>query len=248
MHEGPFSLLEEDEGIRNAILMSILTVVLVAGVATVYAGPPADGIYKSTKGDFDEGREASSWAPGGGFLSTGNILHAESWDGSALGGDWKILCPQVVVVTLLVDLVSGGDGQRIYQIDYIGGVFELDGYGPWAGGDPWYIGIIDTYVEIRTVLYAGGVQVGSVSDHLVNMHFQGYVDHCMTAAVGNGVWLGESPGAKPAGYPDYRLADCTPAPDSGHWGDIRDLTLSVTGCKVATQEATWGSVKALYRE
>lgn len=239
---------KEDESMRNAILISILTVVLVAGAASVYAGPPINGTYKSSLGQFDEGREASSWAAGGGFLSTGGVLHAESWDGGTLGGDWKVLCPQVVSVTLIVDLVFGGNGQRIYQIDYTGGVIELGGAGPWGNGDPVYTGIIDTYVEIRTVLYAAGVKVGSVSDHAVSAHLQGYTQSCMTWGIGNGAWLGESPAAKPAGYPDYRLASCTPAPDSGHWGDITDLTISVTGCAVSAETKTWGSVKSLYRD
>jgi hypothetical protein len=92
---------------RNAILISILTVVLMVGAASVYAGPPINGTYKSTLGQFDEGREASSWSAGGGFLSTGGILHAESWDGVGLGADWKIVCPQVVSIALIVDLVNG---------------------------------------------------------------------------------------------------------------------------------------------
>lgn len=232
---------------RNAILISILTVVLVVGAASVYAGPPLNGTYKSTLGQFDEGREASSWAAG--FLGTGGVLHAESWDGSALGGDWKIVCPQVVSVTLLVDLVFGGNGQRIYQINYTGGFITLGGVGtPWANGDPSYTGTIDTYIEIRTVLYSGGVKVGSVSDHSVSASLAGYTQSCMTWAIGNGVWLGESPGAKPAGYPTYLDAACNSIAGPGHWGDIRDLTLSVTGCSVSAQEATWGTVKSLYRD
>jgi hypothetical protein len=233
---------------RNAILISILTVVLVVGAASVMAGPPLNGTYKSTDGDFDEGREASSWAPGGGFLSIGGVLHAESWDGVALGGDWKIVCPQVVSVTLLVDLVFGGNGQRIYQIDYTGGYVELGGAGPWGNGDPSYTGSIDTYTEIRTVLFSGGVKVGSVSDHAVGASLQGYTQTCMTWAIGNGAWLGESPAAKPANYPTYLDPLCGATATTGHWGDITDLTLSITGCAVGTQEATWGSVKSLYRD
>jgi hypothetical protein len=235
---------------RNAILISILTVVLMVGAASVMAGPPLNGTYKSTDGQFDEGREASSWAAGGGFLSTGGVLHAEAWDGVALGGDWKIVCPQVVNVVLIVDLFNpvSGNGQRIYQIDYNGGFIELGGGGPWGNGDPSYTGVIDTYVEIRTVLYTNHVKVGSVSDHSVSAHLQGYTQSCMTWGVGNGVWLGESPAAKPAGYPTYLDPACGATANTGHWGDIEDLTISVTGCAVGTREATWGSVKALYRE
>jgi hypothetical protein len=239
---------KEDEGMRNAILISILTVVLVTGAVSVYAGPPINGTYKSSSGQFDEGREASSWA-GGGFLGTGGILHAESWDGAALGGDWKVVCPQVVGVTLIVDLVFGGNGQRIYQIDYTGGYITLGGPGtPWYGGDPSYTGSIDTYVEIRTVLYTGGVKVGSVSDHSVSAHLQGYTETCMTWGIGNGAWLGESPAAKPAGYPTYLDSSCGAIAGPGHFGTVTDLTISVTGCAVSTQPTTWGNVKSLYRD
>jgi hypothetical protein len=210
---------------------------------------------KSTDGDFDEGREASSWAVGGGgFTGVGNVLHAESWDGAALGGDWKIVCPQVAAVVVLVDLVFGGTGQRIYQITYSGGYIELDGGGPWGTGDPLYTGLIDTYTEIRTAQWVWNPvlliseKVGSVSDHAVSAHLQGYSETCMTWAIGNGVWLGESPAVKPAGYPTFLDSNCSDSAGPGHWGDITDLTLSVTGCAVGTTEATWGTVKALYKE
>lgn len=224
----------------------VIVIAIISAALPAFAGPPISGTYKSSKGDFDEGRQATSWL-GGGFLSTGNVLHAQSWSGSALGGDWEILCPQVVNVTLLVDLVSDGNGQRIYQIDYAGGYLMLDGYGPWAGGDLSYLGPIDTCVEIRTVMFADDVKVGSVSDHSVSGHFQGYVESCMTVAIGNGVWLGESPAITPVDYPTYNDTACNPTASSGHFGDITDLTMSITGCKLATQSATWGSVKAMYR-
>ncbi|HEU4366577.1 MAG TPA: hypothetical protein VFT13_14065, partial [Candidatus Krumholzibacteria bacterium] len=59
---------------------------------------------------------------------------------------------------------------------------------------------------------------------------------------------GSSPNAKPADYPDYRDANCNAGPTDGHWGDIRDLTVSVTGCAVSTEQSTWGGVKSLYRD
>jgi len=227
-------------------MKAVVIAILIFSVALpALAGPPRDGTYRSSAGDFDEGRQATSWL-GGGFLSAGNVLHAQSWSGSALGGDWEILCPQVVNVTLLVDLVSDGNGQRIYQIDYAGGYFMLDGYGPWESGDPYYLGPIDICVEIRTVMFADDVMVGSVSDHSVSGHFQGYVFSCVNVAIGNGVWLGDSAVA-PAGYPTYNDTACNPTVLSGHFGDITDLTLSITGCTMSTQSATWGSVKAMYR-
>jgi hypothetical protein len=53
---------------------------------------------------------------------------------------------------------------------------------------------------------------------------------------------------KPANYPTYNDAACNPTGASGHWGDITDLTLSITGCAVGTENKTWGGVKSLYRE
>lgn len=240
---------------RNAIVVSILAVVLAVGAASVYAGPPVAGTYKSTLGQFDEGREASSWA-GTGYLGNGNVLFAQSYAGGAPTTDWLIGCPYVVNVSLIVDLVFAGNGQRIYQITYAGGYVTLGGPGtPWDGGDPSYTGNIDTFAEIRTVQYAGGVVVGAVSDYAVSAHLQNYSSSCMTWAIGNGVLLGSTPAlsgvlqsVKPAGYPAWRDATCTVIGNTGHWGDVRDLTLSITGCAVSTERSTWGNVKSLYRD
>jgi len=233
---------------RNVILVSILAGVLAVGAVSAYAGPPADGIYKSTDGDFDEGREASSWPGTNGFLSPGNVLHAESWDGFTLGGDWKILCPTVVDTLLIFSTVSAGTGHMAYLITYSGGYIELGGAGPWAGGDALYTGVIDKYYESRSMQFVDGDMVGSVSDHSVDAHIVGYLESCVLFGIGNGVWLGGSPDAKTVGYPDYRDATCAAGPTNGHWGDIRDLTLTVLGCEVSTERATWGAVKALYRD
>jgi hypothetical protein len=196
---------------RNAILISILTVVLAVGAASVFAGPPVNGTYKSsdTPPDFDEGFEASSWV-GGSYLSPFNVLHAESWDGAALGGDWKIVCPMAVQLVLVDDTVFNGNGHRTYMIIYAGGYVELGGAGPWAGGDPSYTGVIDTYAEFRTIQYVGGAKTGADSDHSLSAHLQGYTQSCMTWGVANGVWEGESPAPLPVNYPSYRDSNCIP--------------------------------------
>jgi hypothetical protein len=237
--------LKEDEGMRNAILISILSAVLVAGAASVYAGPPLNGIYKSSDGDFDEGRETSTWA-GGNFLSTANVLHALAWDGSVLGGDWRITCPYVVTVTLVADLVFFGNGSRIYQIEYAGGTFSLGGSGgqPWANGDAVYTGNLTGFTELRTLLFTGGNMVGSDSDFSFDGQVNGYSQSCVNG-IANGAWLGN--GAAPANYPTNLTSNCV-AGGTGHYADTRDLTLTIAGCSVATQPATWGTVKSLYRD
>jgi hypothetical protein len=108
-----------------------------------------------------------------------------------------------------------------------------------------YTGTIDTYIETRSMQFVDGVMVGSVSDHSVDAHIVGYPASCVAFGIGNGVWLGN--GALPVDYPDYRDANCAAGPTNGHYGDIRDLTLTVLGCEVSTERATWGAVKALYR-
>jgi hypothetical protein len=221
-------------------------VVVAATASAALAGSPIDGVYKSSDGDFNEGREGSWWRSGVSFLDIGNVLHAESWNGSTLGTDWKILCPEVVRVTLILDLTSGGTGQKIYQLDYRGGFLELNGAGPWGNGDPLYTSFIDTYYEFRTIQYESGIMTGSVSDHQVTAHDSHY--KCFVFGIGNGVWLGDLKLA-PGGYPEYRDRTCFSSPflAPGHWGDIRDLTLTIQGCTVSTEPSSWGAVKALYR-
>jgi hypothetical protein len=102
-----------------------------------------------------------------------------------------------------------------------------------------------------------------VSDHSVTAHIQGYPESCITWGIGNGVLRGGSSPSLPlpfnygvlqsvksAGYPDYPSASgCVLSPTGpGHWDDIRDLTISVTGCAVATEPTTWGAVKAKYKD
>ena len=229
---------------RNAILISIVSLVLVAGTASVYAGPPLNGVYKSSDGDFDEGRESSTWA-GGNFLSTANVLHALSWNGATLGVDWRITCPYVIGVTLVADLVFGGNGSRIYQITYAGGTFSLGGpTEPWFNGDPLYPGVLTDFTELRTLIFTGGVMVGSDSDFNFNGQFNNYSQSCLSG-IANGAWLGD--GAAPANYPTNLTSNCVVG-GTGHFADTRDLTLTITGCSVATQPTTWGTVKSLYND
>ena len=103
-----------------------------------------------------------------------------------------------------------------------------------------------------------------MSDHSLAAHFQYYPESCVAWAIGNGTLRGGTglPGpdgvnfdhsvlqsVKPANYPGFPDGNCQLAETYfGHWEDIRDMTLSITGCTVKTQSATWGSVKAMYRK
>ena len=241
---------------RNAILVSILTVVLVVSAAAVWAGPPLSGTWKTTDGDFDEGTATSKWAAPG-YLGVGAVIYGRSYNGG-FTNDWTINCPMVASV-LLISGTGGGTGNSTYMITYTGGYETLGGPGnPWDGGDAVYTGTITSYYEFRTVQYVSGKIVGAVSDHDVSAHIQGYNDSCAAWAIGNGVLIGTTPHAsfvspiktvKDPNYPDFPApGTCLLSPNGpGHWDDIRDLTLSITGCTVATQPTTWGGVKSMYR-
>ena len=234
---------------RNAILISILSAVLVAGAAAVYAGAPFSGVYKSSDGDFIEGRETSEWH-GGGFLTAGNSLTAFSGEAyPASGTQWTWKCPQVVTVNLEADLVFNGFGSRIYSLQYTGGTFTLGGGAlPWANGQS-YAGSFTTFTEIRTLIFANHVMVGSDSDFSFTGTIHGYPQSCLFG-IANGAWLESVP------FDFYDPQDITPIGgcdpltpgEKVHLADIRDITLTIGGCTVATEESTWGKVKSLYRD
>jgi len=248
---------------RNAILASILTVVLVVGAAAVYAGPPVAGTYKTSNLQFDEGTATTSWAPGG-YLGLGNTFYGRSIAGGVFTNDWTLGCATVVAATLIVPKF-GASGQEVWKIDYApGAIVTLGGPGnPWNGGDAVYTGTTDYYFEMRTVQYSNNVIVGAVSDHAFGAHLQGYNDNCVGWAIAIGSLRGGTPpglppfnyvgggalqSVKSAAYPDFPGAGCALSPvGTGHWEDIRDITLTVEGCVVATEPSTWGSVKAKYR-
>ena len=245
---------------RTVKVLSILLSVIVLSAAGAYAGPPLDGTWSSTSGAFDEGTASTSYA-GGSPLNLGNVIYGQSYAGGVFTGDWSIQCPQVVSVVLLSNTVNGsGNGHRTYLLSYSGGYLTLGGPGnPWNGGDAVYNGLISTYTEVRTVQFANHLVVGATSDHAISALIQGYPDECASWAIGNGVLRGANiPGTfdygilqsvKPANYPDFRITNCVVQPASaGHWEDIKDLTLTIHGCTVATKQSSWGSVKAMYRK
>jgi hypothetical protein len=220
-----------------------------------------NGTWSSTSGAFDEGTATIS---GSNFLNPGNVLYGRSYNGG-FTNDWTIQCP-VIVSAVPIGVPIGNNGNYTYEITYSGGYVTLGGPGnPWDGGDPVYTGVITTYKEFRTIQVVAGTVRGWTSNHSVTATIQGYSETCVTWGIGNGALRGgTSPQApkpfayspttpllsvKPANYPDYPDASCALGPNGpGTWQDIRDLTVSVAGCAVATEQSTWGAVKSLYRK
>jgi len=257
---------KEDVGMRNAILVSFLTGVLLVGAAVVQAGPPINGTY-TTVGvapQFDEGTATTS--SGGNFLGLGNTLYGQSRAGGVFTSDWSIQCA-VVTSAVPLGLPIGNNGNYLYQITYAPGSYvTLGGPGnPWDGGDAVYTGVVDVMWELRTIQVVAGTVRGWTSDYSVEAHIQGYSESCVAYAIGNGVLRGgtspQTPkpfayspttvllSAKPGDYPDFPGAGCVLSPNgAGHWEDIKDLTLTVAGCTVATEQSSWGNVKSMYRK
>jgi hypothetical protein len=234
------------------MFLFVSIIVLVAG--TSVAGPPLDGIYQSTDlgGSVYLGRYTESWDPGDGALDVGTVLNAESWDGAALGTQWRYWCGvEIAPALLLTNTVdANGNGNRTYQKMFTGGFIWLDGVGPWANGDPDYPGTIDTYYEFETITYSNWVPVAAVTNVQASAHFDNYPDQCMTFYIGNGsraatTDLGDP---VPPDYPGLLDLNCDATRTNGAFWNFFTITLAVSGCTTDTQEATWGAVKVLYSE
>ena len=234
----------------------LLTLFLsIAVTSAALAGPPADGTYTSTDigGAMLPGRYSESWFPA--KLSVNNTLNEQSWNGAALGTQWHWYCPWIVSApTLLVNTVDGnGNGNKIWQVTYSGGVCWLDGAGPWAGGDASYTATINSWTAIVTETYANNVEVGTVRSHNANATFTGYSADCMALEIHNTEKLADTNGGPlPANFPtfwDWNGCVDIGTAGPGEWGDVDSITLTVFGCTaLAVEQKTWGAVKSLYRQ
>lgn len=62
--------------------------------------------------------------------------------------------------------------------------------------------------------------------------------------------VGETPYAsKPADYPMFLAADCSPADamhQFGTWAAVNDIVVEIS-CPIPVQTSTWGHVKSMYK-
>jgi hypothetical protein len=225
---------------------------LVALPLTVSAAP-VGGIYNSTDlgGVLLTGR-ASTWRSG---INSGlpHVLHAQSWDGTALGTQWDVSCPTEPVNFVVQDNRVGGVGTIVYTSTFTGGTFTF-----YAGGWPWGdgTGTLGTTTLVTAVQY---ILIGSVSTPVaavVNGNTSGFFsDGCfLTFAIANGSGVGETTSldpsiTKPATFPTFLDGSCGPAPANlqfGTWGTVLTITIGIN-CPVPTQHTTWGGMKSIYR-
>ncbi len=236
---------------RSAIVIAFC-VMLLAG--TSLAGPPLNGAYDSTDlgGDVYLGRYTEGWDGSGGALLDGTTLNAESWDGMALGTQWRYWCStEMSDAQLLVNTVnSSGNGNRTYMKTFVGGYIWLSGTGPWANGDPDYPGVIDSYTEFETITYENWVPIAAVTNVQATAHFDNYPSQCMTFYIGNGTRVATTDLGQtlPANYPGLLDPSCAATRSEGAAWDFTSITLSITSCEVGVEESSWGAIKSLYAE
>jgi hypothetical protein len=232
-------------------MRKVLFLAVLSFAASLSAGPPQDGTYKSTDlgGSVLPGRYSESWTMPGGMLQMGNVINKMSWDGAVLGTQWRMYCPELSNAMLLLDTVDGnGNGQRTYKVWWTGGYCELDGGGPWGGGDPVYICPYDNYVTITTITYQNWEPVTVVSNAQGDGTFQGYSGSCMVFSISNMAEIGNTDSmTKPADFPGFlEPGTCTSGRMFGSWGDVTAITITITGCSVPSDEPSWGAVKSMY--
>ena len=173
----------------------------------------------------ENGRFSESYA-GGGPGQPDDVVHAASWDGSNLGGEWEIYGPTIdtngaIEISNTVDV--NGDGQIVYETNYEGGTLTVDS--SLCCGCGGLTADIIAYRHDTTVTYVGG-NVTSV------------VTVATAVAVGQGGGPGlylratatqEGEGDEmqlPADYPVFLPDD--PYIGLGAWGIVENTTLSVT--------------------
>ncbi len=206
--------------------LAAVTLSLSLLIPAAALGAPIVGVFASPDAgtDFLNGRWSESHV-GGAPGQLGNAVHAASWDGSALAGEWELSAPAISAAPILLfDGVDGsGNGERIYVTYYSGGALTLKNTGPWwnpadAPAAEYQVSV-DTYRHTTTKVYVGGVeQTFTTSVYLDGSlpAFPGYeVSFVAAAAIPTGQ------GALPADYPAYVGAN------TGVYGAVQKIRMEI---------------------
>jgi hypothetical protein len=232
--------------------LATVLMLLLLFTGTGYAAAPLNGDYQSSDlgGPLLLGRYTEAWDGSGSALSPWTTLNAESWDGAALGTQWRYWCStsETDGVLLTDNVNASGNGNRTYMKTFVGGYIWLSGSGPWANGDPEYTGYIDTYTEFETITYTNWVPIAAITNVQAIAYFDNYPGTCMSFYIGNGTLIASTDlgQAIPADYPALLDAGCNATRTEGAAWDFCSLTLSIVDCAVGTEESSWGGIKSLH--
>ena len=234
----------------------LITMFAVMIAAPVFAGAPQVGVYLSDDmgGQMLTGRFSESWVGMGGAGQIGNAINALSYDPAfGLGSQWKFSCGSIAMLPTLVSDTrdTNGTGEVTYRTEYEGGVFWLSKDGPWGDGTEDYEGFINTFTVTATYMYVNGQVLGIRSNTTTSGQFTDFGD-CFEYTINNTAFFGDTDqnGPIPSDFPPFVDDSCqTGTLSRGGWGSVTEIALRILGtCTVATEESTWGAVKALYQD
>jgi hypothetical protein len=226
---------------------------LVLALPAMAQCPDEVGIFMTGNGTLLGGRVSEAWCGANGEPimpgRPGNTENAMSWDGTALGTQWRVwdmAIDENGAGEIGNTLDGNGNGTITYSTNYLGGQFWLSKDHTWSYGIVDLMGDITSYLVITTVTYVAGNAVGATS----NVSFTGVFSDCPQAngcviefAIANAilVWSSAYGTPLPADYPDFLCGA-----DMGELFDACCITASLD-CLVSAEESTWGAVKSLYR-
>ena len=233
---------------------SMLLVILLLLVSLAAFASPVPGTYTCTsRPGMHPGVQVGRASTSRQYPNSGNpkMFYGQSWSGSVLGAQWQIKCG---VETMSVPPDSSGfnkvtgDGWITYRQTFQGGTFALyaDPAVGWGSGT----GTLNTTSIISQVQFFSFLPFSSSFTGVTSGMFD--VGCTMDFTMANGFGIGETPYvAKPATYPVFLAADCSPADGShqfGSWGDVNDIIVKINAnCATPTHQSTWGTIKSIYR-
>lgn len=250
---------------RTVTVFAALIIVFAAIANAQPYDPPVHGTYQSVDmpgGTMQKGYFSESWptaTPGHGQV--GNTINAASWDGAALGNEWKLWCTSIALPpTQVSDNRDGnGDGEVTWKTYYNGGRYWLTKAGTWSSDNLVdFTGDIYNFTVTTTYQYWMGGQLLGIRS---NITFIGHFDlldpswdyECIVYEINNTAFFGTTDeGPKPAEFPEFLDPDACPSmvapnPALGGWGDVTHITIAINNCAVPVNETTWGEIKTLYR-
>ncbi len=228
------------------VWMLILATLAVLFAVGSHAQCPVPGTYSTYTTTVLPGRASEAWCGDVGPGVPGNTEDALSWDGVALGGQWRawgMYIDETGAVESGRDMDGFGNGWIDYETGYLGGQFWLTKDHTWGDGITDPTGTI-TYYNVGTrVTYIGGLPVGATSNVTFRGVFNGCPDCVLEYVITNAmqVWRSDSGIPRPDDYPDFLCGA-----SSGELFDVCCITACIRG-NVANEEKSWGAIKSLYR-
>ncbi len=136
--------------LKMALVLSLACSAASSAFGAPCSHKPLDGVYSTNTGILVGGRVSEAFCAGAGPGVPGNMQHALSWIGAALGTQWKMWGMAIdgagaVETARFFD--AFGNGWIDYITNYTGGQFWLSGAGAWGDGLGDFAGAI-TYFNV----------------------------------------------------------------------------------------------------